>query len=108
MTGASSDARSALPEVVLMIKVASTFAGRREYIVRRTSQTRVSDATGMASVLGSPSPGKEVMRRLTPCGWPAMGGVAMDAEGIATVEAMINYPVLRQGWCLSAVQCLWW
>jgi hypothetical protein len=50
----------------------------------------VTDATGIASVLGNPSPGKEVMRRLTPCGWPAVGGVAMGAAGISAVVAMIT------------------
>ena len=58
-------------------------------MVRRTSHMRVLADTGMLSVRGSPRPGKDVMRRLTPCAWSSSGAEATGTAGVVAMAAML-------------------
>jgi hypothetical protein len=83
---------SCLLFVVVMMSAWST-GGNRAWIARNTSWMLVEDVTGIASVLGNPSPAKEVSRMVivrSPEGVvDACDGATVDKPGDSVVAAMM-------------------
>jgi len=67
VTGASSEARRCLPEVVETIKLGPTSEGRRAWTAVSASHTRAVVSIGILRVLGRSRPGNVVTRRVVFC-----------------------------------------